>query len=107
MVYELTQDNFIDEIENCKIPVLVDMYAGWCGSCRNMSGIIDAIAAEYEGDIKVCKLDINAAPQIAAQYKIKAIPTCILFQEGDMKARTVGVMHKHELEEEIGIMKDI
>jgi len=103
MIYELTQDNFADEIENSEIPVLVDMYADWCGSCKNMTPIIDTLAKEQEGRLKVCKIDINSAPQVAAQYHVESLPTCILFDEGDIKTKVVGVRNKHELEEEIGI----
>lgn len=104
MVYELTQENFTEEIENSEIPVLVDMYAEWCGSCRNLSPIIDRLAEEQEGNLKVCKININAAPRIAAQYKVESIPTCILFEEGDISAEVVGARDKQELEDEIGIL---
>lgn len=103
MIYELTQDNFAEEIEKSDIPVLVDMYADWCKSCKNMTPIIDTLAEEQQGKIKVCKIDINSAPQVAARYNVDSLPTCILFDEGDVKTKVIGVRNKHELEEEIGI----
>lgn len=105
MVHQLTQDNFDSEIENSNVPVLVDMYSGWRGSCKDMGGILDGLADELKGNVKVCKIDIDTAPQIAAQFKVKEVPTCILFEEGDMKAKTEGLMEKHEFVEEIGIIK--
>ena len=85
MEYKFTKQNFQEEVLNAKEPVLVDMFATWCGPCKMMGPVIEEIAADYEGKVKVGKLDIDQDPELTAQYKIMSVPTFLLFKDGSKR----------------------
>lgn len=93
-----TSGNFESEVLNSEIPVLVDFYADWCMPCRQMVPIIEALAKEYEGRLKIGKLNVDESSDIALKYNIMSIPTLIIFQKGEIFRREVGVQTKKTLE---------
>ena len=94
----VTDQNFDTEVLQSDIPVLVDFWAEWCAPCKMVSPIVEALAAEYQGRIKVAKLNVDDN-QTAARYGIRAIPTVVLFSGGDIKDTYVGVQSKRRYEE--------
>lgn len=94
----LTNDNFDEEVLNSDKPVLVDFWADWCGPCKMLAPIIEEVAKDLEGTIKVGKLNVDEAPDIAARYGISSIPTLIVFKDKEEKNRGVGVMTKAQIE---------
>jgi len=97
-VIELTVDSFDSEVLNSEQPVLVDFWAAWCGPCRMIAPIIDQLADEYEGKLKVGKVNVDEQGQLAAQYGVMSIPTLIFFKNGETVERLVGVRPKPELD---------
>ncbi len=91
MSVAVSSDTFATEVLNADQPVLVDFWAAWCGPCRALAPTIDKLAQQYEGRAKVVKLDVDNAPDIAAQFGIQAIPTVMVFKGGKEAARWVGV----------------
>lgn len=93
----ITDANFEEEVLNAGDPVLVDFWAEWCGPCKMIAPVLDEIAEEYAGKIKVCKLDVDANPDTAPKYNVKGIPTLILFKNGSAEAKKVGALSKSQL----------
>ena len=89
-------EDFKEVVLNADKPVLVDFWAKWCGPCQTMGPIVEELAEELP-DIKVCKLDIDDAMEIARQYRVMSIPTFLLFKDGEVVSRTVGEQTKAEL----------
>ena len=98
---EVNGNNFQQEVLESSIPVLVDFWAPWCMPCRMLVPIIEKLAEENVGKLKVCKLNTDENQNIAAQYGIQGIPTLIVFKEGKEVGRTVGVMSKEKLQEKL------
>ena len=93
-VLELTDDNFETEVLQADQPVLVDFWAEWCMPCRMLAPTIEELAGEYNGKVKVGKLDTDTNQKVAATYGISSIPTVILFQNGEIKEQFVGLRSK-------------
>ena len=92
-VVTLTLENFEAEVIQSNIPVLVDFWASWCGPCRMLSPIVDQIAEERT-DIKVCKVNVDEQEELAMRYGIMSIPTLIVFKNGEIVKKTMGVQPK-------------
>jgi thioredoxin len=90
----ITDSNFADEVGKSKMPVLVDFWAAWCGPCRMVAPIIDAMAKEMSGKAKIGKLDVDKNPMIASQFRVQSIPTLIIFKDGKEVDRIVGAQSK-------------
>ena len=93
----LTDDTFEDEVLKSSAPVLVDYWAEWCGPCKMIAPILDEIASEYTGKIKIAKLNIDDNPQTPPKYGIRGIPTLMLFKDGNVEATKVGALSKSQL----------
>ena len=93
----VTDTSFEDEVLNASEPVLVDFWAEWCGPCKMIAPVLDELAEEYAGKLKVCKLDVDANPDTAPKYNIKGIPTLIIFKNGNVEAKKVGAVSKSQL----------
>jgi thioredoxin 1 len=100
-VIELTDDNFESEVVNADTPVLVDFWAEWCMPCRMIAPTIDQIAEEYQGKVKVGKVDTDANKDVSVKYGISAIPTIILFNGGEVVRKFVGITPKAEFTGEL------
>ena len=101
MEITLTEENFKKEVLESELPVLIDFWAPWCGPCLIVSPIVEEIAKEYEGKLKVGKLNVDEGRNIASQYQIMSIPTLIIFKEGKVVDQMIGALPKPALEEKI------
>jgi len=97
MALEVTRENFEQEVMQSDKPVLVDFWAPWCGPCKMVAPVIDEVAKEYEGKLKVAKINIDNASDIASQYNVMSIPTLMIFKNGTILTQTVGAVSKDEL----------
>jgi len=93
----VTDDTFEQEVINSSNPVLVDYWAEWCGPCKMIAPILEEIASEYTGKVKVAKLNIDENPQTPPRYGIRGIPTLMLFKDGNVEATKVGALSKSQL----------
>ncbi len=98
---QFTAENFETEVLQAQGPVLVDFYADWCGPCKMMAPLVERMAEKYAGQIKVGKLNVDEAMEIADKYHVRNIPTFIFFQNGQPTATYVGGMTAADLEEKI------
>ncbi|MBJ7248977.1 MAG: thioredoxin [Thermoleophilia bacterium] len=94
---EINSANFQGEVIESDIPVLIDFWAEWCGPCKALSPIIDELAGEYAGKVKIAKLDVDAEPGLAGKYGVLSIPMVALFKDGEVVERSVGLKPKDRL----------
>lgn len=94
----VSTESFEEEVLESEIPVLVDFWASWCAPCRQVAPVMDRIAQEYEGSVKVAKVDVDAEQEIAGQFGISSIPTIALFVPGEQPKAVVGALPKEMIE---------
>lgn len=99
-VIEISEDNFESEVLKSELPVLVDFWAPWCGPCRMMGPIVDEIAEENL-ELKVCKVNVDEASELAIKYDVESIPTLIYFKNGEVRATMIGLRTKQDIMNEI------
>ena len=92
-----TDDSFEQDVLKAAGPVLVDFWATWCGPCKMIAPVLDELAEEYAGKLKICKMDVDANPGTAPKYNVKGIPTLILFKNGEVAGKKIGAMSKSQL----------
>lgn len=97
LIVTLTQENFSQQVLQSQTPVLVDFWAEWCGPCKMIAPLLDELADEYDGKIKIAKVNIDEQQQLAAQYGIRAIPTLLLINKGQVAEQMVGAKSKRDL----------
>jgi thioredoxin 1 len=96
-IVHITDHSFEDEVLRSDDPVLVDYWAEWCGPCKIIAPVLEEIATEYEGKLKVAKLNIDENPDTPPKYGIRGIPTLMLFKDGNVEATKVGAVSKSQL----------
>ncbi len=95
----VNDENFDDEVLRSDIPVLVDFWAEWCGPCKVVGPTIEALASDYQGKVKVAKLNVDDNPEAAGRFGVRSIPTLIVFKDGEAQQAAVGVKPKGQLAE--------
>ncbi len=100
-VIEFTDTNFETEVINADLPVLVDFWAEWCQPCRMLTPTIDELADDFDGKIKVGKVDTDSNREVSMKYGIQSIPTVMLFKDGEVAKKFVGLTPKDKFEEAI------
>lgn len=105
MTFQFTDANFIKEALEADKPVLVDFYADWCGPCKMMAPIIDELSEKYDGVIKIGKINTDHNPNTASQYNVMTIPTMIIYKDGKIVDKLVGVVSKNVLTEKLDALK--
>ncbi|MGN1147864.1 MAG: thioredoxin [Lachnospiraceae bacterium] len=101
MEYKFTKQNFDAEVLKSDIPVLVDFYADWCGPCKMMAPVVEKLAEELAGKVKVGKLNVDDEPELAGQYRVVSIPTFLIFKDGEIKETCIGAMSAAQLTEKV------
>lgn len=96
-IIELTDANFEQDVLKSDVPVLVDYWAEWCGPCKMIAPLLDEVAIDYEGKLKVAKLNIDQNPATPPKYGIRGIPTLMLFKNGEVAATKVGALSKTQI----------
>lgn len=99
MEITLTNENFEAEVLNSDVPVLVDFWAVWCMPCKMLAPVVEELANEANGAYKVGKVNVDEAPELAARFRIASIPTIVVFKNGEVYKKSIGVVPKADLEE--------
>lgn len=101
MALKFTDENFTTEVLNSNQLVLIDFYADWCGPCKMMAPVIEEIAGEYEGTVKVGKLNVDESPNTSSKYRVMSIPTLLFIKNGEVIDTIVGVVSKAQVTEKL------
>ena len=101
MTIEITDSSFTTEVTDSTVPVLVDFWAPWCGPCKMVAPVLEELAQEYAGKLKIVKLNVDQNQQVAAQFGISSIPTLIMFKNGKESGKMIGFQSKDALKKMI------
>ena len=98
-IIHTTDTSFESDVLQSDVPALVDFWAAWCGPCKMIAPLLDELADEYAGRIKICKVDVDSNPETAAKFNVRGIPTLLVFKNGSVEATKVGALSKAQLVE--------
>ena len=98
-IVHTTDASFESDVLQSDVPALVDFWAAWCGPCKMIAPLLDELADEYAGRIKICKVDVDSNPETAAKFNVRGIPTLLVFKNGTVEATKVGALSKAQLVE--------
>lgn len=101
MAGQVTDSNFESEVLKCDLPVLVDFWAPWCGPCRALGPVVEELANEYTGSVKIVKMNVDENPNTPGKYGIRAIPTLILYKNGEVLDQVTGAVSKSSIKDMI------
>ena len=96
-IVHVTDASFDSDVIKSELPTLVDFWATWCGPCKMIAPVLDELATEYEGRIKICKMDVDENREVAAKFNVRGIPTLIMFKNGDLEETKVGAVSRAQL----------
>ena len=99
LIKHVTDADFQSEVLEAEGPVLVDFWAAWCGPCKMIAPILDEMAGEFDGKVKICKMDVDASRETPMKYNVRGIPTLIIFKGGDVDSMKVGAVSRTQLSE--------
>lgn len=101
MVTDVSDQSFENEVIKSSLPVLLDLWAPWCGPCRMVAPVIDGLAEKYNGKVKFCRLNVDENPQTAAKYRVMSIPTLLFFKNGEAVDTVIGAVPERTLQPKI------
>ena len=101
-VITLTKENFVEEVMGASVPVLIDFYADWCGPCRMLAPTVHAIA-ETRNDVKICKINVDEQPELAATFEVQVIPTLVAMKDGGVLGKQTGVIPEDAILKLLGV----
>ena len=104
---EITDANFEQEVAQAKQPVLLDFWAEWCGPCKMIAPVLDEIATEQQGRVKIGKVNVDSNPALAARFRVQSIPTLLYFNGGEVREQTVGVVSKKVILDRLEKLKGV